>query len=66
MTSYIDSRGWEFKVHGYGPNYKALYRKPGYLGWHGCRSLKWRKTEAEAQADLEEYARKKNMKAVEE
>lgn len=68
MTVYEDERGWQYKVHNYGQNYKALYRKKESLGWHGCRGkeFQWRKSEAEAQADLDAFAARKGLKVVQE
>lgn len=64
---YIDQRGWKYKVMGgIGLNtFKARYQKPeksGSDGWKGLAALPWRSTFEEAQADPDEYARKKGWK----
>ena len=64
VKSYIDSRGWKYKVmSGIGENtFKARYQKPekhGSVGWKGLAAVPWRKTFDEAQADLNAYAKKK-------
>ena len=64
---YIDSRGWKYQVmRGLGEsNYKARYQKPekrGSDGWHCVRTLPWRSTEKEAQADLDQLAAKKGWR----
>lgn len=63
---YRDDRGWCYMVRGgIGQmEFKAFYNKPDRYGWHGCRALPWRKTEEEAQQDLDEYAKKKGWKRV--
>lgn len=66
---YIDQRGYKYKVMGgIGPDaFKARYQKPektGSNGWKGLASVPWRKTFEEAQADLDEYARKKGWQKV--
>ncbi len=68
MTVYVDDRGWRYKVHNYGPKYKALYRKAESLGWHGCRGkeFQWRQSAEEAQADLDAFAARKGLKEVKE
>ena len=66
MKEYEDKRGWRFKVMGgLGENtFKARYKKPEKEGWHCVAALPWRTTEAEAQADLDDYALVKHMKEV--
>lgn len=62
MKIYEDWRGWLFKVMpGLGNRFKARYKNPSRGGWHCVAILPWRNTEAEAQADLDEYAEKKGM-----
>jgi len=61
VKSYIDERGWKYKVtSGLGENsFKARYQKPekkGSDGWHCLRSLPWRDTFDSAQGDLNIYA----------
>ena len=61
---YIDGRGQKYQVMGgIGPNtYKARYHKADRSGsdcWHGVRSLPWRNTAEEAQADLDTLAERK-------
>ena len=64
VKSYIDDRGWKYKVKsGIGDGaFKARYQKPdkeGDNGWKGVSALPWRKTFDQAQADLNELAKKK-------
>lgn len=64
VKSYIDSRGWKYKVlPGIGKNsFKARYQKPNHInsnGWKGVASLPWRNTFDEAQADLNALAKSK-------
>jgi len=61
---YIDKRGWRFKVMpGLGENqYKARYKRPDKNGWKCCAQLQWRDTVAEAQSDLDAWAKAKGMK----
>lgn len=63
-TIYKDRRGWEYKVDGGigGDAYKGRYKKPGTLSWKCMRALPWRKTQEEAQADLDLYAEAKGWK----
>ena len=51
MARYQDGRGWLYEVHA------------GIGGWHCVRSknLPWRDTPAEAEADLQAYAKKKDL-----
>lgn len=65
--SYIDKRGWKYKVMGgIGPNaYKARYQRPensGDKGWKGLACVSWRQTEEEAQADLDALAAPRGWK----
>lgn len=73
MKSYKDKRGWIFFVRAGigGDTFKAFYtkseedlRKNGKA--HGVRTLEWRTTKEEAQADLDEYARKNKMTVFKE
>jgi hypothetical protein len=65
VKSYIDKRGWKYKVIvglGTPPVYKARYQrsdKHGDVGWKGCAALPWRDTFDEAQSDLNTYAKLK-------
>lgn len=66
VKSYIDERGWKYKVmSGIGQNsFKARYQKPdkdGSDGWKGLAAVPWRKTFDEAQADLNAYAKRKTF-----
>lgn len=61
---YIDNRGWKYKVMGgLGDNtFKARYQRPekqGDVGWKGLAAVPWRRTRAEAQADLDQLAERK-------
>lgn len=61
---YIDKRGWLYKVMaGIGPcSYKARYQKPchdGNIGWKGYANLPYRRSFADAQADLDALAAQK-------
>ena len=61
MRMYIDGRGWKYKVmSGLGQDcFKARYQKPdkqGNCGWKCVKSLPWRNTHEEAQADLDHMA----------
>jgi len=69
MKVYEDYRGWRYKImQGLGEStYKARYHKPDSpknSNWRCVTILPWRKTEAEAQKDLDEWAKKKGMKEV--
>lgn len=61
---YRDSRGWTYKVMPGlgGDSFKARYKKPGKGGWKCCSVLPWRDNEADAQADLDAWAKAKGMK----
>lgn len=64
---YIDNRGWKYQVmSGIGPDsYKARYQRPdrqGDVGWKGLAAVPWRRSRTEAQADLDELAKKKKWK----
>lgn len=63
---YEDKRGWRFKVMGGlgGDTFKARYNKPGKGGWHCVATLPWRGTVAEAEADLDAYARSHRMREI--
>lgn len=68
VKTYIDSRGWKYRVmSGLGENtFKARYQKPekhGDTGWKGLASVPWRKSFDEAQADLNLLAEKKGWQA---
>lgn len=58
---YKDNRGWEYKVAAGigGDTYNGKYKKPRTLSWKCMRALPWRKTQKEAQADLDLYAKAK-------
>lgn len=61
---YTDSRGWKYQVMAgiAMDTYKARYQKDekhGGTGWHCIRTLPWRNTMDEAQADLDQLAEKK-------
>lgn len=66
VKTYIDSRGWSYKVmSGIGQGcYKARYQKPDkhgkVSGWKGFSRLPWRESFDKAQDDLNEYAKKKS------
>ena len=66
-TVYEDERGWKYKVmQGLGENnWKARYQKPGKSGWKCCARMAWRGTGQEAQADLDEMAKRKKWKRIE-
>lgn len=71
VKSYIDARGWKYKVmSGIGENnFKARYQKPdkhGSVGWKGLAAVPWRQTFDEAQADLNAYAKKKQWREAED
>ena len=62
-TIYIDRRGWKFKVmQGLGTEFKARYQKPGKTGWKCVAVLPWRESKAEAELDLDDYAKRHHMK----
>lgn len=46
--------------------YKGRYRKPERSGWHCMANMPWRTTAEEAQADLDEMARRKKWRAIED
>jgi hypothetical protein len=64
VKTYIDKRGWRYKVMGGlgGSDFKARYNKPGKIGWKCFTVLPWRNSFDEAQADLNTYAGKKVWK----
>ena len=68
-TIYIDDKKRPYKVQmEHTGEWKAKYYTKGLkkgTGWRAVAGLKWRDTEAEAQADLNEYAKKKGLIAVE-
>jgi len=69
ITVYEDYRGWRYKVmRGLGEKtYKARYHKPDSpenSNWKCVGSLPWRDTEADAQVDLDKWAKEKGMKEV--
>lgn len=69
---YIDGRGWRYRVmQGLDGSWKARYRKPNKPwqkkrrddeGWKNVAALPWRKTKEEAERDLAEYAKRKEMR----
>lgn len=64
VKSYIDDRGWQYKVVAGigGSTFKARYFKPAGSGWKCVPRLPWRASFDEAQGDLNAYARKKGWK----
>lgn len=66
VKTYIDSRGWRYKVmSGLGEsNYKARYQKPGKSGWKCMTNMEWRKSFDEAQSDLNSMAKIKNWNEI--
>lgn len=61
---YVDSRGCKYQVMGgiSENTYKARYQKAeheGPVNWKCMRTLPWRSTREEAQADLDRLAEKK-------
>ena len=65
---YLDARGWQYKVMpGLGKGaYKGRYKKPERSGWHCMANMPWRTTVEEAQADLDEMARRKKWRVIED
>lgn len=69
---FIDARGWRYRVmQGLDGSWKARYRKPDKpwqknraddVGWKNVAALLWRKTQEEAERDLAEYAKRKEMR----
>lgn len=47
-----------------GDCFKARYKRPDRGDWHCVKAMPWRNMAEEAQADLDDYAAKKNMKVV--
>ena len=68
-TVYIDEKCRPYKVQmEHTGEWKAKYYTPGLkkgTGWRAVSGLQWRATEAEAQADLNEYAKKKGLITIE-
>ncbi len=68
--SYIDGRGWKYKVMGdLAGTFKARYQKPnktGDIGWKGVAALPRRYSLNAAQEDLDLYAAKKGMQVITE
>ena len=72
MMEYIDARGWRYRVmQGLDGSWKGRYRKPDKpwqksraddVGWKNVAALPWRKTQEEAERDLAEYAKCKEMR----
>lgn len=67
IRMYIDGRGCKYKVmSGIGlDTFKARYQKPdkhGNSGWKCVKSLPWRSTREEAQADLDHMAAERGWK----
>ena len=66
---YIDDRGWKYKVMGgIGGKYKIRFqtdRQSGDVGWKGYPVIPWRDTLEDAEADLEDQAKKRGWKLVE-
>lgn len=68
---FVDKRGWRYRVmEDYDGNlfraFKAKYIKPGSHVWSSTTWLPWRETAAEAQADLDAWAKKKGMEECDE
>lgn len=66
VKNYIDKRGWKYKVMSgiSGNTFKARYQKPeksGSSGWKGLTTVPWRDNFDDAQADLNAYAKQKDM-----
>jgi hypothetical protein len=67
VKSYIDSRGWKYKViGGIVSVFKARYLKPDTFKWVCMRNLNWKNSFDEAQADLNRLAKKNNWNEVED
>lgn len=68
-TIYRDEKGRLYKVQmEHTGEWKAKYYTKGLkkgTGWRAVSGLQWRATEADAQADLNEYAKKKGLIAIE-
>ncbi len=68
-TVYLDEKGRPYKVRmEHTGEWKAKYYTAGLkkgTGWRAVSGLQWRATEADAQADLNEYAKKKGLIAIE-
>mgnify|MGYP001265806084 CR=1 FL=1 len=62
----IEARGWKYRVMaGICDNsFKGRYLQPNGHGWKCMRALPWRKTEEEAQSDLDAYAKKKGWMKI--
>ena len=71
MKTYIDNRGWRYRVMpGLGSDeFKARYQKPEHNGtdngWKCVARLPWRNSAEEAQEDLDQLARKRGWKEAE-
>lgn len=67
-TIYRDAKGRPYKVQmEHTGEWKAKYYTAGMkkgTGWRAVGGLKWRATEDEAQADLNDYAKKKGLIAI--
>ena len=63
VKSYIDNRGWKYRVMGgIGQAFKARYQKAekqGDSGWKGLSLVPWRANFDAAQADLNILAKEK-------
>lgn len=69
---FIDARGWRYRVmQGLDGSWKARYRKPDKpwqkkrteeQGWKNVTTLPWCKTKGAAEADLADYAARKEMR----
>ncbi|MBR2214389.1 MAG: hypothetical protein IJ849_01365 [Selenomonadaceae bacterium] len=68
MKIYEDKRGWRYKVMpDLAGRFRTRYHKPDKkadAGWKSCNNFKPHKTEAEAQADLDTWAKVKGLKEV--
>lgn len=61
VKTYIDKRGWIYKVMGGigSGKYKARYQKPGETGWKCYKRLEWHECFDHAQSDLNALAQEK-------
>lgn len=65
VKSYIDNRGWVYKVMGRSA-YRSQYKKPGLPDYRfkNMKNLPFRETFDEAQADLNRLAREKGWEEL--
>lgn len=66
VRQYKDARGFVYFVRpGIGQDtFKTFYRKPGESSEHGWRCVPWRSNVDEAQADLNQEAKKRGWEEV--